>query len=473
MLSPTLSPERRQSPRTTVTRLAYINLDSHNGAIVLNVSAEGLCFHSVAPVQKSDAIRFWFSEDHRIQVDGQLAWINEKQKTGGMRFSNLSTDARRQIREWMSQPPIPAAAGAKLAPSLSSPSELPKLSVKASAPLADRSPDIKVPALLSGFSAGLVFGILVSILVAAALLLRAYPREFGSSLIQLGERLRGRSQTQTVSPTEKTTTPAPVSNPSHAKSPAQPQTRAIQTLPLKAVAPVLAPRAPTTASSVSPGPALPPPTPSPKSVVEPAAGEVPTMPGAPSKPESANHPSDHIENSRAEETRAYSTMYLEVGRFHDITWADQATNKLEQLGFPATVVHKGHFWMNSYEVLVGPYDSDDEARAARQDLVSRGFTPKAYERGSRNISFPAGLSLHGTRIPVDDCVVSWESYVSDAIVKIERGGNVVATVEGRWVKRGAKFEWNTIVYQRNPDGSRTLLEIRFAGMTRALVFGES
>jgi len=165
-------------------------------------------------------------------------------------------------------------------------------------------------------------------------------------------------------------------------------------------------------------------------------------------------------------------MYLEVGKFRDVVWADQATTKLEQLGFHATVLHKGHLLLTSYQVLVGPYSSDDDAKAARKYLVSQGFKPRSYERGSRSFWFPSGLTFHdGTHIPVDDCDVSWESYVTDAIVKFEKDGRIVATTEGKWVPRGYVYKQNAIVYQNNKDGSRTLLEIQFAGMNRALVFG--
>lgn len=483
MASPTPNPERRQFPRTTVSRLAYINLDSNNGAIVLNVSAGGLCFHSAAPVPSSETIRFWFSEDsHRIEVDSQLAWMDEKQKTGGLRFSNLSTDARRQILDWTSQRAILTAAGARLAPS-PSPSEFPKLNVThsdnaahASDSIDVRSPTTKVPALLSGFSAGLVFGILVSTLVAVALLAHAYPREFGTSLIRLGERLRA-AQGQTVPPARETASPAPATNPPRVKLSTQPQTRSVKPQQANAVAAVPAPRAPAAvASPTGTAPAissLPLPSPSPKTAVKPAASDVSTKADTVPKPESADHPSEHIEDSRAGEARSYSAMYLEVGRFHDATGADQTTSKLEQLGLRATVVRKGHFWMNSYQVLVGPYSSDDDAKAAHKYLVSRGFTPRAYERGSRSFWFPPGLTLQGTHIPVDDCVVRWESYVSDAIVKFEKDGSVITTAEGKWVRRDVKYPWNAIVYQRNRDGSRTLLEIRFEGMNRVLVFGES
>jgi hypothetical protein len=490
MISPTLNPERRQAPRTTVNRLAYINFDSNNGAILLNLSAEGLCFHSVAPVQRSEMIRFWFSEDnHRIEVDSQLAWMDEKQKTGGLRFTNLSNEARRQIRDWMSEPATPVTADPRLAPSLSAPSEFPApapnvrrprrdATYHGPAPLEVPSPQAKGSARLSGFSAGLVFGILISALVAAAFLIHAYPNEFGNSLIQLGERLRARSQAQNVSRASETASAAPASNPAHVKLLTQPQTEVAKPQQTKAVtpAPVATPRAPTAAVSAAPAaPVISPGSPttfSPKAPVEPEASDISGKVGTVPNLESANHPDTYIEASRAVEARSYSTMYLEVARFRDVTLVDRATSELEQFGFHATVVHKGHLLMSSYQLLVGPYGSDDEAKAAHQDLVSLGFKPRAYERGSRTFWFPSGLTLHGTRVPVNDCIVSWESYVTDAVVKFEKDGNLVGTAEGRWVKRDAKYESNAIVYQRNVDGSRTLLEIRFSGMSRALVFGE-
>jgi cell division protein FtsN len=485
MISPTQNLERRQSPRTTINKLAYINFDSNNGAIVLNVSKGGLCFHSVAPIQRSETIRFWFSEgSHRIEVDGQLAWMDEKQKTGGLRFTSLSTEARLQVRDWMSQSITPTTAGARVAPSLSATSELPALNARRPdgevardkpRPFEVRSSKTKRPALSSGFSAGLVLGILVSTLAAAALLLRAYPGEFGDSLIQLGERLKAGSQTQ-GSPASKTASPESSSNLSQVKSPVQSQTRVVKPQPVKTEAPpVTATQAPSTvANATSASPVVssaPPPVTLPEAPVEPEATDISTTIGTASKRESATPPDSHIEN--AEETRSYSTMYLEVGRFQDVTWADETTHKLEQLGFHATVVHKGHLLMSSYHVLVGPYSSDDQAEAAHRSLVSRGYTPRAYERGSRNFWFPSGLTFHGTHLPVGDCVVSWESYVTHATVKFEKDRNIVATAKGKWVERGAKYEWNMIVSQRNGDGSRTLLEIRFASMSRALVLGES
>jgi len=52
------TPERRQIPRTTLERLAYLQIEPDNGGIVLNVSNDGLCFHSIAAVEKNGPLRF-------------------------------------------------------------------------------------------------------------------------------------------------------------------------------------------------------------------------------------------------------------------------------------------------------------------------------------------------------------------------------------------------------------------------------
>jgi hypothetical protein len=166
-------------------------------------------------------------------------------------------------------------------------------------------------------------------------------------------------------------------------------------------------------------------------------------------------------------------MYFEVGKFKDELQAHDTTDKLAQLGFPATAVQKGHLWRNSYHVLVGPYGDEDVAKVTHENLVSRGFKARPFERGSRGFSFRSGLTLNGAQTPVGDYTISWESYVSDASVKFLHDNYVVATADGRWVKRGVKYDRDAYVYRRNGDGSRTLLEIHFGGMRQALVFGKS
>jgi hypothetical protein len=166
-------------------------------------------------------------------------------------------------------------------------------------------------------------------------------------------------------------------------------------------------------------------------------------------------------------------MFFEVGGFKNRQQAHSATQKLAQLGFPATAVHKNHLWADAYHVLVGPYGDEEEAEATHENLVSHGFKPRPFERGSRTLILRSGVTLNGTHMPVGECVINWESYVSDAVVKFVHDNDLVATTSGRWVKREVKYADDAYVYRKNGDGSRTLLEIRFAGMRQALVFGKS
>ena len=66
-------------------------------------------------------------------------------------------------------------------------------------------------------------------------------------------------------------------------------------------------------------------------------------------------------------------LYFEVGSFKDETWADNAVEKLNQLGFHAIVIHKNLLWSQSYHVQVGPYTSQKDVAEARQSLALQGF----------------------------------------------------------------------------------------------------
>jgi cell division septation protein DedD len=221
-----------------------------------------------------------------------------------------------------------------------------------------------------------------------------------------------------------------------------------------------------------------PTIPLPTTAVAPEINLIPAKSGTIPKPEPANPPSgqadsSRVESARAENADATSQMFFEVGGFKNKQQAHNATEKLTQLGFPATSVHKNHLWTDAYHVLVGPYGDDEEAEATHQNLVSQGFKPRPFERGSRTLVLRSGVTLNGTHMPVGECIISWESYVSDAAVKFVHDNDVVATTNGKWVKREGKYTDDAYVYRKNGDGSRTLLEIRFAGMRQALVFGKS
>lgn len=571
-----VSTQRHRAPRMTVKGPAYVNLDSDNGGIVLNISEGGLCFESTAPVERTETIRLWFS--YRIQRVGaavgqewkdqqqtevvsrfikagsELAWTDDTRKRGGLKFTNLSAEASEQIRDWIEEH---ALASRIEEPEFSFPS-LQKSSIfnlngYFSNPEQGASTRLDLPfrrSLWTVFSGGLVAGVLVSALVVGVYSLVNHSRELGDFLIQVGERFGGRSKSEPIPPavaanSANSTLPEPQPrSPESALStqpqaalaqaqtaaparpqtglPAQPQSGA----PTRAQS--VAPTPPRASISMEPQPTAPAPiqTPAPEKLLSTAtspsrAAEPPIEPetasvaaaapslssphvkdsdspaasataGRPSIPESTAAPTSapgentprpaapkmefesrpiaQVEPSKVQGVEMRSEKYLEVGKFKEKPLADKTTRQLSKLGYSATVIEWNKFFGRSYRVLTGPYGSEPDAESAHKSLASLGFTPRSYERGKRDFSLPPALKVGTTRLPVGYCVISWESYIPDAIVKIQddRGSNV--TVDGKWVKRDSKYGENAVAYVKNRDGSRTLIEIRFAGMAQTLVF---
>jgi hypothetical protein len=496
-----LRPERRQTPRTALERLASINIEPNNGGIILNVSGEGLCFHSIAPVEKSGRVRFSLLENNRrIDAGGELAWMDDVQKVGGLRFTTLPVEAREQIHNWIRQPGVlldehEESAGAL--PGRNTARFDPKTGPASSVPLAAALLRLRARIRLSGFSGGFATGLLISLLATSLLLFHAYRRQFGESLIHWGERLAAKSEapkqpvvTATALRAElpaKQTVPqvrAPILvHPIPAQpprklvppfpNPVKPQQSKIQA-PLQKIA---------TPSPMGPAPQHPTiagagaisSTPPPISMTAASSGLVsnPAVEklSTPRKLDVAN--SGSVANFSEGNAGSTSQMYFELGRFKDPLLANNTSDQLAHLGFHGSVIQKGHLWMNSYYVLVGPYRSDEEASGVRKNLLSRGYKPRPFERGSRGFLFGSAVTLNGTKLPVGDFTISWESYVVDAKVKFVKDHEVLATTDGKWVKRPNKYQQDEFVYVKHSDGSRNLIEIHFSGMTQALVFGKA
>ncbi len=79
------------------------------------------------------------------------------------------------------------------------------------------------------------------------------------------------------------------------------------------------------------------------------------------------------------------------------------------------------------------------------------------------------VTPNGTEIPAGMYDVTYEFHSPTATVAFKKGKRVVATVDGKWVDRDVEYKNTAIVYHVDPDGMRTLFEIRFAGKKQALV----
>jgi hypothetical protein len=95
--------ERRKSPRTPIRRLAYVNLEPYdNGGVITDISADGLRFHTVNPVEHGGLVRLSvvLGAVNQLQIVGELVWMDESRKVGGVRFTVLPDDAAEQILQW-------------------------------------------------------------------------------------------------------------------------------------------------------------------------------------------------------------------------------------------------------------------------------------------------------------------------------------------------------------------------------------
>jgi|SRR5215469_5838612 len=501
------TPERRHDPRTTIERLAYIHIEPNNGGIVLNVSPKGLCFHSIAPVERNGEMRFsLLDHNRRVDAKGTLAWTDEVNKVAGVRFTTLTSEVREQVETWITHPEDPQDNGRP--PSLAAAilRTIPAAGVRRpTTRMATLKTPVSAAGLLRlrmrfrfvGFSAGLATGMVLSFVAIFGLLFTySHRRQFGESLIRLGERLAARSagvqlsvlQPQTGAPKpaqldQATVTPQPKAlvKEQHGKQQQVtedeldppdviqvPLHRAALKQPLAPISTSAAP-VPTTADPAQstaveasvPTIAAPPLPPSQSVAANLAAIKI----GPPDTSSVVALNASHSRTSPAE-------MYLDLGKFKDELLARGMGSKLAELGLHANIAQKGHLWRNSYHVVVGPFASDEDAGRARRMLTSLGYAAKPYERGSRNFFFSSRVTLNGTPLPLGYVTVSWESFVHDAEVRFLEGNEVLTTADGHWMAAAGKYSRDEFVYRKTKNNSKPLLELHFDGWNRILVFDD-
>jgi hypothetical protein len=162
--------------------------------------------------------------------------------------------------------------------------------------------------------------------------------------------------------------------------------------------------------------------------------------------------------------------YFDVGRFKDELGARSASDDLAHDGIHAMVVPKHHLWMNSYQVIAGPYRDGDEMQTAGTNLRSHGFKTHSLPKQSRDLTLRPSTESRGlTESPAENLVVNWETYSPEVTVTFVKAGDAVVKAEGKWVRKTTPYNYDAVVYKQNGDGSRTLLEIWFHGMNRAVV----
>jgi hypothetical protein len=183
------SPERRNASRITVARIAYVNFEENNGGIILNISEAGICFHSAAPlISEEGTIHFWISDGGSSKLEGvaQVIWTDVSRRRGGLRFVNMSGQAREKLFDAISEPGLDVAIDHTSRQCGWFRGSLIRLWV----------PGLR---FFHGFAGGLAVGCLVSVLIAGAFM---FHRKMGSFFIRTGELLGANTESQNGHVTE-------------------------------------------------------------------------------------------------------------------------------------------------------------------------------------------------------------------------------------------------------------------------------
>src|SRR5215470_7275011 len=96
----------------------------------------------------------------------------------------------------------------------------------------------------------------------------------------------------------------------------------------------------------------------------------------------------------------------------------------------------------------------------------------ARDTHNGNLQFLEPVQVHGKQVPAGEYQVRWEGNGPDVQVTIAQGKKVLATTPARVVDLQNKSNADAALLKNNPDGSRTLNEIRFSGKKFALAVGD-
>ena len=94
----------------------------------------------------------------------------------------------------------------------------------------------------------------------------------------------------------------------------------------------------------------------------------------------------------------------------------------------------------------------------------------ALAKNSRTVTLQHNAVLKGTTLPAGKYDVEWETQSPGATVQFVQRHKVVLSTEGRVEQRDKSYHCDAVVYDIAPDGSLSLVEIRFADSSQVLVF---
>jgi periplasmic protein TonB len=99
------SGERRRSARQRIFSLAYLEVGSDNGGMVLDLSERGLALQAFNPLIDLTRVNLRIQPPKsrkRIAATAEITWLSASKTEAGLQFLDLTEDARVEIAEWIS-----------------------------------------------------------------------------------------------------------------------------------------------------------------------------------------------------------------------------------------------------------------------------------------------------------------------------------------------------------------------------------
>lgn len=97
--------ERRRVPRLRPASLAYVDVDSDNGGILLNLSETGLALQAVAPFAGPARVTVRIQPPKprkRLDLHAEISWLSESKKEAGLQFLEVADNTRAELANWIS-----------------------------------------------------------------------------------------------------------------------------------------------------------------------------------------------------------------------------------------------------------------------------------------------------------------------------------------------------------------------------------
>jgi hypothetical protein len=102
-------------------------------------------------------------------------------------------------------------------------------------------------------------------------------------------------------------------------------------------------------------------------------------------------------------------------------------------------------------------------------VIFAGISASAKVIPPRPLFLDRDITVNGAEVPHGIYTLALESHGASVRATLSREGRFIATAHGLWVRHGIKYAQDAVLLRVNPDGTRSLTEIRLAGSAKTIV----